>query len=63
YRDEDFFLPEDDTVFETNDELVLLTDSKHLQKLRNRFIPKTAEKSEGEEDNEVGRNKQEGTGL
>lgn len=43
YRDDDFFFAEDDTKLKKGDEVVILTDSKHLKELRERWHPKEAE--------------------
>jgi len=56
YRKEEYMLPKEDQVFEEGDEVVLITHSDHLQDLRKRFIPQTAnssdEKTKGEEQEE-----------
>ncbi len=46
YRDDDYFIAHEDTKLKEGDEVVILTSSKHLKKLRERWYPKKAEHSE-----------------
>jgi trk system potassium uptake protein TrkA len=47
YRENEFFLPKEDTVYEEGDEVVLITDNERLQELKELFIPQTAEEEAG----------------
>ncbi|MEJ2469853.1 MAG: TrkA family potassium uptake protein [Desulfuromonadales bacterium] len=50
YRDEEFNLPEPDTDLRVDDEVIILTHSKHLADLTKRFSPEQSETNQGGED-------------
>jgi len=49
YRDEVFHLADPDTALKVNDEAIILTHSKHLKELTERFHPETSQ-SDGQDD-------------
>jgi len=50
YREGEYLLPTEDTVFEQGDEVVLITETERLQELREQFIPQTTEDEGGQEE-------------
>jgi trk system potassium uptake protein TrkA len=62
YRKSEFLLPEEDTVFEEGDEVVLITDNERITELRERFIPQTSENKEGAEEDTKENEKKGGAG-
>lgn len=50
YREDEFVMVDEDTRLRRGDELVILTDARHLADLRKRWAPRSSEDSEGSED-------------
>lgn len=50
YRDEKFTLPDSKTKFKPGDEVIILTHSKHLADLTERFYPEQSKSNNGDDD-------------
>jgi trk system potassium uptake protein TrkA len=49
YRDEEYFLPDEETRFQKDDEIVIITNSRHLNELKERWKPQQSNSHEEDE--------------